>query len=58
MNDPMRYEGDDFCITHGYEHMVRAMGNPVPWCEACEEERIRCLTDEAKVSDMTKDRTT
>jgi hypothetical protein len=26
---------DDFCLTHGYEHMMRRMG--CVWCAACEE---------------------
>jgi hypothetical protein len=33
------YSGEDFCITHGREHMRSAMGNPIPWCQVCEEER-------------------
>jgi hypothetical protein len=28
---------DDFCPTHGYEHMVSQFGSPVPYCKACEE---------------------
>ena len=30
---------DDFCIVHGYEHMKSQFGNPIPYCEACENER-------------------
>src|SRR4051812_2263160 len=30
---------DDFCLIHGYEHMRSVMGNPIPYCEACEAER-------------------
>lgn len=30
---------DDFCLTHGYEHMKSQWGNPIPYCEACENER-------------------
>lgn len=32
---------DDFCILHGYEHMRSTMGNPIPWCAACEDDRQR-----------------
>lgn len=39
MTRSFAYYGDDFCIIHGREHMRSAMGNPIPWCEACEEER-------------------
>lgn len=28
---------DDFCIIHGYDHMKSQMGNPIPFCQACEE---------------------
>lgn len=30
---------DDFCLIHGYEHMKSQWGNPIPYCEACEESR-------------------
>lgn len=30
---------DDFCLIHGYEHMKSQWGNPIPYCEACENER-------------------
>lgn len=33
------YEGEDFCITHGREHMRSQMGNPIPFCELCETDR-------------------
>lgn len=33
------YQGEDFCIVHGREHMRSQMGNPIPFCEACESER-------------------
>jgi hypothetical protein len=35
---------DDFCLTHGYEHMKRQFGNPIPYCQACQAERtiVRC----------------
>jgi hypothetical protein len=35
---------DDFCPTHGYEHMKKQFGNPIPYCEACETARaiVRC----------------
>src|ERR1043166_2443351 len=33
------YHGEDFCLIHGREHMRSTMGNPVPWCEACENTR-------------------
>lgn len=32
---------DDFCPTHGYEHMKSQFGNPVSYCDACEQERER-----------------
>lgn len=28
---------DDFCIIHGYDHMKSQMGNPIPFCQACED---------------------
>jgi hypothetical protein len=28
---------DDFCLIHGYDHMKSQMGNPIPFCQACEE---------------------
>lgn len=31
----MPYSGEDFCITHGREHMRSQMGNPIPFCQAC-----------------------
>jgi hypothetical protein len=30
---------DDFCLSHGYEHMRSQLGNPIPYCEQCERER-------------------
>lgn len=34
------YRGtEDFCLIHGYEHMRSRMGDPIPYCEACERER-------------------
>jgi hypothetical protein len=30
---------DDFCLIHGYEHMKTQFGNPIAYCEACENER-------------------
>lgn len=30
---------DDFCLIHGSERMVSELGNPIPFCEACEAER-------------------
>lgn len=30
---------DDFCPTHGYEHMKFQFNNPVPYCAACDERR-------------------
>lgn len=33
------YHGEDFCIEHGREHMRYALGHPIPWCQACEDER-------------------
>jgi hypothetical protein len=33
------YHGEDFCITHGREFMRSQMGNPIPFCQACEDER-------------------
>lgn len=37
---------DDFCLIHGYEHMKAQLGNPIPYCEACENEREDRITDE------------
>ena len=34
---------DDFCITHGYDHMRSQMGNPIPYCQACEEENMKTI---------------
>ena len=39
MTHSFPYSGEDFCIEHGREHMRYAMGNPIPWCQACEDER-------------------
>lgn len=33
------YSGEDFCITHGREHMRSQMGNPIPFCQICENEQ-------------------
>lgn len=30
---------DDFCIIHGTEFMRSKMGNPVSYCDACENAR-------------------
>lgn len=30
---------DDFCLIHGYEHMRFQFGNPIPYCNACEDEK-------------------
>jgi hypothetical protein len=30
---------NDFCLTHGYEHMKTQFGNPIPYCKACDDER-------------------
>ncbi len=30
---------DDFCIIHGYEAMKSRFGDPIPYCEACENAR-------------------
>jgi hypothetical protein len=32
---------NDFCLIHGREHMRSTMGNPIAWCEACENDRKR-----------------
>lgn len=37
---------DDFCIIHGYDHMRSQMGNPIPYCEACERKREMKVTKE------------
>jgi hypothetical protein len=29
---------DDFCIIHGSEFMRSEMGNPIPFCQACDDE--------------------
>ena len=34
---------DDFCATHGYDHMYSQMGNPIPHCRACEEESMSTI---------------
>jgi hypothetical protein len=44
MSDP--YHGEDFCLTHGAEHMRSRMGDPIPWCEACEQDQERAKTIE------------
>lgn len=36
MPSTMAYWGEDFCIIHGRDHMRSYMGNPIPFCEACE----------------------
>lgn len=28
---------DDFCLIHGYEYMRSRMGDPIPYCQACEQ---------------------
>lgn len=38
----MAYYGEDFCITHGRDHMRSYMGNPIPFCQACEEGWKEC----------------
>lgn len=35
---------DDFCVEHGYEFMKSVMGNPVPYCTACDDEQGRMKT--------------
>ena len=35
------YYGEDFCLIHGSEHMRSQMGNPIPFCEACELRRCQ-----------------
>jgi hypothetical protein len=30
---------DDFCLIHGYDHMQSRMGDPIPFCQACEDEK-------------------
>lgn len=39
MTHSFPYHGDDFCLEHGREHMRSAMGNPIPYCEACERSK-------------------
>ncbi len=39
------YHGEDFCLIHGREHMRSTMGNPIPWCQACEDERLNPPAD-------------
>ena len=34
---------DDFCPTHGYEHMVHKFGNPIPYCAECERRKLPAL---------------
>jgi hypothetical protein len=31
---------DDFCVEHGYEHMRSRLGDPIPYCQACEDARV------------------
>lgn len=38
MNARYRSRSDDFCLIHGYDRMVSVAGNPIPFCEACEEQ--------------------
>jgi hypothetical protein len=33
------YYGEDFCLVHGREAMRSQMGNPIAFCEACEEDK-------------------
>lgn len=30
---------DDFCLIHGYEHMRRRFGDPIPYCDECDRQR-------------------
>jgi hypothetical protein len=32
------HHGEEFCTIHGQEHMVEEFGNPIQYCEKCEEE--------------------
>jgi hypothetical protein len=48
MTNSYPYHGGDFCLIHGCEHMRSTMGNPIPWCEACEEERESHSTSNIK----------
>lgn len=43
MTHSFSYQGDDFCVTHGRDHMRYDMGNPIPWCQECEDERDAAL---------------
>jgi hypothetical protein len=40
MSARFSYQGDDFCIIHGRDYMVQEFGNPIPFCEECEEEAM------------------
>lgn len=41
---------DDFCLIHGYEHMKTQFGNPIPYCEACENDRGLISTTEKQAA--------
>lgn len=36
------YCGEDFCLTHGTLAMRSRMGDPIPFCQACEEGWPEC----------------
>lgn len=29
----------EYCLTHGGEYIVYQRGNPIPYCQKCEDER-------------------
>lgn len=42
---------DDFCLTHGFDHMRRRFGHPVAYCEACERPEVYGQSDAAPEAD-------
>jgi len=41
MTATMAYYGEDFCLINGRDYMRSWMGNPIPFCQACEERRCQ-----------------
>lgn len=39
---------DDFCLEHGYEFMKSDFGNPIPYCERCDQERQMPTSEQFK----------
>lgn len=53
MDTSYPYYGEDFCLVHGFDHMRSQIGNPIPFCQACEEDREQ---DERERSERERDR--